>query len=165
MAFGRSRRNQTVTETTKPTLMTRLRGRNAKTQTVKTTTTVHPNGHHGHHTNGHHTTAGTTTARRSRWGGRSNRTAVHHQHRHATFGDKISGAMLKLRGSLTGRPGLKVRSSHKSPFMCHMLMISHRQQELAACTGLMVEEVIVPIRCTTFGRRYLDGEWRRCKIG
>lgn len=32
------------------------------------------------------------------------------QHRrHASLGDKVSGAMMKLRGSLTRRPGLKVR--------------------------------------------------------
>jgi hypothetical protein len=100
MAFGTRRRNQVVTRETKPTLMTRLRGRNANTRTVKTTTTVQPN--HGH-------TAGHTTARRSRWG-RSTRTAqpvVHHK-RHASIGDKISGAMLKLKGSLTHRPGVKV---------------------------------------------------------
>ncbi|KAK5661556.1 hypothetical protein OQA88_11464 [Cercophora sp. LCS_1] len=33
---------------------------------------------------------------------------VHHQKRHATIGDKISGALLKLKGTLTGRPGQKV---------------------------------------------------------
>lgn len=35
-------------------------------------------------------------------------TPVHHHKRHATFGDKISGAMLKLKGSLTHRPAVKV---------------------------------------------------------
>jgi len=113
MAFGRSRRNATVTKTTKPTLMTRLRGRNAKTQTVKTTTTVHPNGTHGHNT-----TAGTTTGRRSGWGGRSNRTSnrttgTTHHRRHVSLGDKVSGAMLKLRGSLTGRPGVKAAGTRR----------------------------------------------------
>jgi len=116
MVFGRSRRNETVTRTTKPTLMTRLRGPHAKTRTVKTTTTVHPNG--THHTNGQHTTAGTTTGRRSRWGSSnrtSNRTAVGttHHHRRVSFGDKVSGAMLKLRGSLTNRPGLKAAGTRR----------------------------------------------------
>jgi peroxiredoxin len=109
MAFGTRRRNQTVTRETKPTLMTRLRGRNANSRTVKTTTTVHPN-----HTTAGHTT-GHTTARRSRWGGRNTRTAqpvVHHR-RHASIGDKISGAMLKLKGSLTHRPGVKAAGTRR----------------------------------------------------
>ncbi|KAG5928389.1 hypothetical protein E4U42_000736 [Claviceps africana] len=33
---------------------------------------------------------------------------VHHQKRKASFGDKLSGALMRLRGSLTRRPGLKV---------------------------------------------------------
>lgn len=111
MAFGRRRQQrQVVTRETKPTLMTRLRGRNANTRTVKTTTTVHPAGHTHHSTAAHHSTVPAT--RRSRWGGRSTRTAqpvVHHR-RHASLGDKISGAMMKLKGSLTHRPGVKVCS-------------------------------------------------------
>jgi hypothetical protein len=35
-------------------------------------------------------------------------TPVVHHKRHATMGDKISGMMLKLKGSLTGRPAVKV---------------------------------------------------------
>ena len=34
---------------------------------------------------------------------------VHHQKRKPSMGDKISGALTRLRGSLTGRPGVKVR--------------------------------------------------------
>lgn len=34
---------------------------------------------------------------------------VHHQKRRPTMKDKISGALLKLKGSLTHRPALKVR--------------------------------------------------------
>ena len=97
------RHNGTVqTRTTKPTLMTRLRGRNATSRTVKTTTKVEPA-----------TAANTRTARKSGWG-RNRRTAHHsttpvvHHKRHATLGDKISGAMLKLKGSLTHRPAVKV---------------------------------------------------------
>lgn len=98
------RNNQLVeTRTTKPTLMTRLKGRNANSRTVKTTTTIEPRSAavaHGHNTR---------TTRRSGWGRntRANEPVVHHK-RHATMGDKVSGAMMKLKGSLTRRPGLKV---------------------------------------------------------
>lgn len=34
---------------------------------------------------------------------------VHHHKRKPTLGDKLSGALTRLRGSLTRRPGLKVR--------------------------------------------------------
>jgi len=110
MAFGR-RRNQVVTRETKPTLLTRLRGRNARTRTVKTTETVHPAGR----TTGHTTASHHTTARRSRWGGRNTRTAqpVPRHRRHASIGDKISGAMLKLKGSLTHRPGVKAAGTRR----------------------------------------------------
>ncbi|TVY64277.1 hypothetical protein LSUE1_G008124 [Lachnellula suecica] len=102
-----SRRNQVVeTRTTKPTLMTRLRGRNANTRTVKTTTKVEPVHHHTHATHTTHTHTRNT---------RSTRTAqpvVHHK-RHASIGDKVSGAMMKLRGSLTRRPGLKAAGTRR----------------------------------------------------
>jgi hypothetical protein len=104
MPFRSSRRSNMVeTRTTKPTLMTRLRGRNAKTQTVKTTTTVEPRTTAAHHH--------TRPTRSSRWGRntRRNEPIVHHR-RHASVGDKISGAMMKLKGSLTRRPGVKVCS-------------------------------------------------------
>jgi hypothetical protein len=101
------RNNGTVqTRTTKPTLMTRLRGRNAQTKTVKTTTKVEPA-----------TAANTRTARRSGGWGRNRRTAhtapVTHHKRHATIGDKISGAMLKLKGSLTHRPAVKAAGTRR----------------------------------------------------
>jgi hypothetical protein len=94
--------NMTETTSTKPTLMTRLRGPNARTRTVKTTMTVEPRTAHNHNTR---------TTGRSRWG-RSRRDPVVQHKRHATIGDKISGAMMKLKGSLTRRPGVKVRSLH-----------------------------------------------------
>jgi hypothetical protein len=97
------RNNMTETRTTKPTLMTRLRGPNAKTRTVKTTTTVEPRTAHVAHN--------TRTTGRSRWG-RNRRDPIVHRKRHATIGDKISGAMMKLKGSLTRRPGVKVCSLH-----------------------------------------------------
>ncbi|KAK0613439.1 hypothetical protein B0T14DRAFT_526245 [Immersiella caudata] len=40
----------------------------------------------------------------------------HHHHtqkRHATIGDKISGALLKLKGTLTGRPGQKAAGTRR----------------------------------------------------
>jgi hypothetical protein len=37
----------------------------------------------------------------------------HHQQRRASFGDKISGAMMKLRGTLTRRPGLKAAGTRR----------------------------------------------------
>jgi hypothetical protein len=102
LKMHRRSNNTHVVKTTKPTLMTRLRGRNAKTRTVKTTTSIEPG-----------------AARTSRWGG--NRRTAHtghathtthapvvRQRRHATIGDKISGAMMKIKGSLTRRPGVKV---------------------------------------------------------
>ena len=97
-----TRRNNGLVETrtTKPTLMTRLRGRNAKTRTVEPASEEIRHGH---------TTAGTRNTRSSR-GGRNTRRnePVEHHRRHASMGDKISGAMMKLKGSLTRRPGVKV---------------------------------------------------------
>ncbi|TVY22163.1 hypothetical protein LHYA1_G009188 [Lachnellula hyalina] len=97
------------TRTTKPTLMTRLRGRNANTRTVKTTTKVEPATHNHVHHNQHHTTHTTHTR------GRNTRTAqpVHHHKRRVSVGDKVSGAMMKLRGSLTRRPGLKAAGTRR----------------------------------------------------
>jgi hypothetical protein len=85
--------------------MTRLKGRNANSRTVKTTTTIEPRSVVAGHTHTHNT-------RRSGWGRstRRNEPVVHHK-RHATMGDKVSGAMMKLKGTLTRRPGLKVCSS------------------------------------------------------
>ncbi|KAK8056932.1 hypothetical protein PG993_002159 [Apiospora rasikravindrae] len=62
-----------------------------------------------HHTT--HTTHTTTTTRRRGLFGRKK--VVHHQKRHATLGDKISGAMLKLKGSLTRRPGQKAAGTRR----------------------------------------------------
>ncbi|TVY14665.1 hypothetical protein LARI1_G007632 [Lachnellula arida] len=94
------------TRTTKPTLMTRLRGRNANTRTVKTTTKVEPAAHHHH--NQHHTTHATHTTHT-----RGHAQPVHHHKRRVSVGDKFSGAMMKLRGSLTRRPGLKAAGTRR----------------------------------------------------
>merc|ERR1711881_607683 len=37
----------------------------------------------------------------------------HHNRRKASMGDKVSGAMMKLRGSLTRRPGLKAAGTRR----------------------------------------------------
>ncbi|KAM3497213.1 hypothetical protein MY10362_009426 [Beauveria mimosiformis] len=59
------------------------------------------------------TTATTTTAPRRR-GLFSRRPAAHHHHqRKPSIGDKISGALLKLRGSLTHRPGVKAAGTRR----------------------------------------------------
>ncbi|KAH8821050.1 hypothetical protein F5884DRAFT_72172 [Xylogone sp. PMI_703] len=117
------------TRTTKPTLMTRLRGPNARTKTVKTTTTVEPTVN---------TTGGaapvTTTRRRgygtTGWGRRRGArtgagvgvgttgagvgtTGGVRRRRNPTLGDKISGAMLKLKGTLTNRPGKKAAGTRR----------------------------------------------------
>ncbi|KAL8377782.1 hypothetical protein RB595_008458 [Gaeumannomyces hyphopodioides] len=62
---------------------------------------------HHHHTT---TTTTTTTRRRGLFGRRQ---PVHHHKRKTTMGDKISGAFLKLKGSLTGRPGQKAAGTRR----------------------------------------------------
>lgn len=88
------RTTRTTRSAARPSLKTRLLGpkrapvaRRTPAATTTTTTTTKTTRHHGGHAHG--------TAVRPR--------------RHATMGDKVSGALMKLRGSLTGRPGLKVR--------------------------------------------------------
>ena len=120
------------TTTRKPGLLSRLRHRNdAKvtrtehtnpitgTRTTTKKTKTHPNGvgHHGHGGQGplssshHHHHRTTTTSKRSTTTART--TGTHHHHRKASLGDKVSGAMMKLRGSLTNRPGKKVSRMQK----------------------------------------------------
>ncbi|KAG5981062.1 hypothetical protein E4U55_003336 [Claviceps digitariae] len=68
-----------------------------------------PFGRRTHHT---HTTT-TTTAPRRRGLFTRRQPVVHHQKRKASFGDKVSGALMKLRGSLTRRPGLKAAGTRR----------------------------------------------------
>ncbi|TGO77384.1 hypothetical protein BELL_0110g00070 [Botrytis elliptica] len=90
----------TTTVTTKPSLLSRLRGAKTHRRTYENTTT-----HSTHH------------RKQRTWGGRRRAgvTAqpVHHHHRKPSVGDKISGALLKLRGSLTRRPGLKAAGTRR----------------------------------------------------
>ncbi|KAH7061444.1 hypothetical protein B0J12DRAFT_736572 [Macrophomina phaseolina] len=82
---------KTRTTTRKPGIMSRLRGRRNGTTTTTTTTT----------------TRKTTTT-----GGR--RTGVtHHHKRKPSLKDKVSGAMLKLKGTVTRRPGEKAAGTRR----------------------------------------------------
>jgi len=86
------RRTHRNTTTRRAGFFDRLRPR--RKQTVTTTTTT------------------TTETRRTRNARHSHNAApVHHQRRRASMGDKISGAFMKLEGTLTRRPGLKVSNS------------------------------------------------------
>ncbi|KAF4220046.1 hypothetical protein CNMCM8980_003335 [Aspergillus fumigatiaffinis] len=82
----------TTTRTSKPSLLTRLRGPNARTRTVKTKT---------------------TTTRHSPAYGRTRATAPVHHRRKVTLGDKVSGAMLRLKGALTHRPAVKAAGTRR----------------------------------------------------
>lgn len=86
--FRRHRPTTTTTRTSKPSLLTRLRGPNARTRTVKTKTP--------------------TTRHNGAYGRTSATAPVHHHRRKVTLGDKVSGAMLRLKGALTHRPAVKV---------------------------------------------------------
>ncbi|KAK4104060.1 hypothetical protein N658DRAFT_419910 [Parathielavia hyrcaniae] len=37
----------------------------------------------------------------------------HHQKRRTSFGDKLSGALLRLKGSITGRPAVKAAGTRR----------------------------------------------------
>ncbi|RYP43397.1 hypothetical protein DL770_011702 [Monosporascus sp. CRB-9-2] len=55
-----------------------------------------------------------TTATTTRGVGPASHTApVRHQERHASIGDKISGALLRLKGTITGRPGQKAAGTRR----------------------------------------------------
>lgn len=92
----------TTTRTRKPSLMARLRAKTTPHYSARThyatTTTVAP--HTSRHSRRTHVT---TTAP----------TPVHHHQRKPSMGDKISGAMLKLKGSLTRRPGQKAAGTRR----------------------------------------------------
>lgn len=77
---------KTRSTTRKPSIMSRLRGRRAGKTTTTTTTTK---------------TTKTTSGRKAGL-------TTHHHKRKPTLKDKVSGAMLKLKGTVTRRPGEKV---------------------------------------------------------
>ncbi|GAD95935.1 conserved hypothetical protein [Paecilomyces variotii No. 5] len=100
-------RRHTTTRRTRPTFWTRLKGPNARTRTYKTEETTHNTGrrHHGHRANGYGATTTSKTAPPPTTAGGM---TAHHHRRRPSIGDKVSGAMLKLKGSFTRRPGLKL---------------------------------------------------------
>lgn len=130
MARTRTTTAPTTTTGRKPSLLSRLAGkkttqnarvtestsRNPITGTTTTTrkTTTHPSGigHHGHAGKGPLATKGTTTRSSGAHGPatttRSKGMATGTQHRKPSMGDKISGGLMNLKGSLTGKPGVKV---------------------------------------------------------
>ncbi|OQD75612.1 hypothetical protein PENDEC_c006G03266 [Penicillium decumbens] len=95
--FHRRRPVTTTTRESKPSLVTRLRGPGARKQTVKTKTTTTRHAPSTHRTTKRHW--GTITSQ--------------HQHRKVTMGDKVSGALLRLKGSLTHRPGVKAAGTRR----------------------------------------------------
>ncbi|KAF2998123.1 hypothetical protein E8E13_000489 [Curvularia kusanoi] len=102
------RTTRTTRSTAHPSLKSKLLGGGANrrtatkrnpvtgTTTTTTTTTKTTRTTGGRHT-GAHTSAG----------------PVHHHKRHATMGDKVSGALTKLKGTLTGRPGVKAAGTRR----------------------------------------------------
>lgn len=125
MAITRKANRTTGTTRTaakKPSLLSRLRKKNqAKVSTTQSTnpitgtttttqkTTTHPNGvgYKGHGGRGplagNHETHYTTGS-----------APVHHHKRKPSMRDKVSGALTKLKGSVTGKSGDKVRLSRSS---------------------------------------------------
>ncbi|KAJ4395664.1 hypothetical protein N0V91_010684 [Didymella pomorum] len=113
MPLASSRRTapRTSTRTTRssahPSLKSKLLGGNKRHTATKrnpvtgTTTTTTTTTKTTRTTGGHHA-AGRTTAG-----------PVHHHKRHATMGDKVSGALTKLKGTLTGRPGVKAAGTRR----------------------------------------------------
>ncbi|KAG0642271.1 hypothetical protein HOY80DRAFT_647660 [Tuber brumale] len=77
----------------KPSLLSRLTGRAHRRTVVTTTAPRTARRRHHHHT--------TTTV------------PAHHHKRRPSIGDKISGALLRLRGSLTHRPGVKAAGTRR----------------------------------------------------
>ncbi|KAJ4985212.1 hypothetical protein SVAN01_09254 [Stagonosporopsis vannaccii] len=100
-------RARTTRSTANPSLKSKLLGggnrrtttkRNPLTGTTTTTTT---------------TTKTTRTTGAHRNTGTAPTAPVHHHKRHATMGDKVSGALTKLKGTLTGRPGVKAAGTRR----------------------------------------------------
>ncbi|KAI5778310.1 hypothetical protein EDC01DRAFT_675030 [Geopyxis carbonaria] len=93
-----------TTRTKKPSLLSRLmtprrspRGHAGTTTTTTTTTRKAPILNSGTRRGHHHATAA----------------PVHHQRRRPSMGDKISGALLKLKGTVSGRPGQKAAGTRR----------------------------------------------------
>ncbi|QDS77313.1 hypothetical protein FKW77_004677 [Venturia effusa] len=88
-----------TTTTRRPGLLARLRGApKTVTTTHTTTTTTRRTPRSKRHVNNFNTTTGAP---------------VQHHRRKVSMGDKVSGAMMRLRGSLTRRPGLKAAGTRR----------------------------------------------------
>ncbi|CZT23290.1 uncharacterized protein RCC_09001 [Ramularia collo-cygni] len=106
--------------TTKPSLLSRLAGKKTTTTTTKqsrnpltgktkTTSTTHTTG-----TTATHGTHATHTHSHGTRGATANAAGTHHtQKRKVTMGDKLSGAVMKLNGTLTRRPGKKAAGTRR----------------------------------------------------
>ncbi|KAF1928489.1 uncharacterized protein M421DRAFT_420378 [Didymella exigua CBS 183.55] len=98
---------RTTRSSAHPSLKSKLLGGGNRRTTTKhnpitgSTTTTTTTTKTTRSTGGHHTTGRTTAA------------PVHHHKRHATVGDKVSGALTKLKGTLTGRPGVKAAGTRR----------------------------------------------------
>ncbi|KAJ6263161.1 hypothetical protein Dda_1722 [Drechslerella dactyloides] len=111
----RTTARQPVTATayvrTKPTIIDRLTGRRrvrgtsstrAKPASSRRGHKNRHNHHHHHHTDRYSRTEPVYV---------SSAAPAHHYRRKPTLGDKIAGVIMRIRGTLTGRPGLKKYSS------------------------------------------------------
>jgi len=122
--MARTRANNSTTSR-QPGFMSRFRRRqNAEvttkestnpitgTHTVTKKTKTHPQGlgHRGHAARGPLAGEGSTTAKSNK---RTTLTSGRHQKRQPSVEDKVSGAMMKLRGGLTRRPGLKAAGTRR----------------------------------------------------
>lgn len=95
----------TTTTTSQPSLLGKLTGgrKRTTTRTTKPTTSrrtgagVHKTHGTGTHAHGTHAAHG----------------ATHHQQRRPGIGDKVSGALMKVKGSLTGRSGQKAAGTRR----------------------------------------------------
>jgi hypothetical protein len=114
------RRNRNVaprTTSTRPSFMSRFRRRKYANDARRGRANYTEGIANDHHAGGLHVgTHGGTTA------------PVHYHKRHVTLRDKISGAMMRLRGSLTRRPGVKV---------CFMPTPENKGQRVCANSSLI----------------------------
>ncbi|KAI0473146.1 hypothetical protein GGR56DRAFT_698136 [Xylariaceae sp. FL0804] len=69
--------------------------------------------HHTHHKLASRAAPTTTTTTTTTTTRRTAAAPVHHQKRHAGIGDKIKGALMKLEGAVTRRPGKKAAGTRR----------------------------------------------------
>eukprot|EP00249_Psilotum_nudum_P029175 c39573_g1_i1 orf=102-497(+) len=115
--FGRRKHTHVVTTTQPRTVAHRRSGGMGFMNRLRPRRTA-PVAHH-HHTHTAPVVATPAPRARRTFGRRKHAHGTHHSHvttttaapvrpaRRSSLGDKMNGAMLKLRGSLSGRPGMK----------------------------------------------------------